>query len=376
MKKIAPLVSIVVVNYNGRQYLKKCFRALSKLNYPGNKIEILMVDNCSDDDSVNLVKKNFPKVKILKNDINNYARANNLGAKKAKGDFIAFINNDVQVHKNWLVELINVMHREKRLGIAGGKILFIDGRIHSTGHEEYPNFCWGDRGFRHEDKGQYENVEEVPSLCGAAVLFRKSCLDQIGLFDEDFIMYLEDVDMCFRCTRDNWKVLYVPKSIAKHHFRGTSSAESARYFSERNRLLLIAKHFPMQLGEALYGKGYFTGGENNIYDIFPLIFAKLLKSQRIDAIKANLPVIFKNFKNISVLEKSMLMDKIDEFNNSITQNKALIAELSRTNAQLHEQAQRVTKDIELKDALLREKEASQAELSRTNAQLHEQAQRV
>ncbi len=376
MRKITPLVSIVVVNYNGRKYLKKCFGALLKLNYPGNKIEILMVDNCSDDDSVNFVKKNFPKVKILKNDINNYARANNLGAKKAKGDFIAFINNDVQVHRNWLVELINVMHREKRLGIAGGKILFIDGRIYSTGHEEYPNFYWGDRGFRHEDKGQYEHIEEVPSLCGAAVLFRKSCLDEIGLFDEDFIMYLEDVDICFRCSKNKWKVLYVPKSIAKHHFRGTSRAELVRYFSERNRLLLITKHFPMQLGEALYGKGYFTGGENNIYDIFPLIFKKLLESQSMDAIKANLPVIFKNIQNISVLEKSILMDEIGKFKDIITHKETSQAELSRANAQLQEQVQRAAKDIELKDTLLRDKETSQAELSRANAQLQEQVQRA
>ncbi|TAN59545.1 glycosyltransferase family 2 protein, partial [bacterium] len=346
MKKTAPLVSIVVANYNGYKYLKGCFGSLFKLNYPKDRIEIIMVDNCSEDDSVEFVEKNFLKVSILKNDINNYARANNLGAKKAKGDFIAFVNNDIQVHRKWLAELINVMHVEKRSGVAGGKILLRDGRIHSAGHEEYPDFYWGDRGFRHEDKGQYEHIEEVRSLCGAAILFRKSCLDEVGPFDEDFVMYLEDIDMCLRCSRKGWKVLYVPKSIAKHYFRGTSSAESARYFSERNRLLLIAKHFPMQLGEALYGKGYFTGKENNIYDISPLLFTKLLECQSVDFIKANLPLIFKNFKKISVLEKSILMDRAEEFKNDSDKDRALIGELSLANSGLKEQLQAAARDIE------------------------------
>jgi GT2 family glycosyltransferase len=371
MDKIAPLVSIIVVNYNRSQYLKACFEALAKLNYPAGRVEILMVDNCSDDDSVSFVKNNFPKVRILENDINNYARANNLGVKNAKGDFIAFINNDIQVSENWLSELVNAMSKEKSLGAAGGKILLEDGKIQSTGHEEYPDFYWGDRGFRQEDKGQYERPEEVLSLCGAAVLFRKSCLKDIGFFDEDFIMYLEDVDMCFRCTQHKWKVIYVPESIAKHYFRGTSSAESVRYFSERNRLLLVAKHFPEQLGKALYGKGYFTQGENSIYDIFPLIFMKLFECQKIDALKANLPVIFKNLKNISTLEKSILMDEIK---NLVIQKEASLAEFSRVNnelacvnTQLDEQIQKAANDLKAQNCLLLEK---QDVLDQKEIQLH------
>ncbi|MDD5097393.1 MAG: glycosyltransferase [Candidatus Omnitrophica bacterium] len=380
MDKTAPLVSIIVVNYNRSQYLKACFEALAKLNYPAGRVEILMVDNCSDDDSVSFVKNNFPKVRILENDINNYARANNLGVKNAKGDFIAFINNDIQVSENWLSGLVNAMSKEKSLGAAGGKILLEDGKIQSTGHEEYPDFYWGDRGFRQEDKGQYERPEEVLSLCGAAVLFRKSCLKDVGFFDEDFIMYLEDVDMCFRCTKHKWKVMYVPESIAKHYFRGTSSAESVRYFSERNRLLLVAKHFPEQLGKALYGKGYFTQGKNNIYDIFPLIFMKLFECQKIDALKANLPVIFKNLKNISTLEKSILMDEIK---NLVIQKEASLAEFSRVNnelacvnTQLDGQIQKAAQDLGFKDKLLKEKEACLAELTNVNAQLHEQIQKA
>ena len=376
MKPKDPLVSIVVVNYNGSQFLKECFDSLFKLEYPAGGIEILMVDNCSEDDSIGLVKNNFPKVKILKNDVNNYTRANNLGIKHAQGDFVAFINNDVQVDRAWLVELMEVMKKEKRAGIVGGKILLEDGKLQSAALEEYPNFYWGDRGLRQEDRGQYEHLEEVQGLCGAAVLFRKSCLEEIGLFDEDFMMYLEDVDMCLRCAKKKWKVFYAPKSTAKHRFRGTSSDESVRYYSERNRLLLIARHFPAQLGGALFGQGYFTGSDNSIFDIFPLIFRKLLESQSAQELEANLPVIFTNLKNISALEKNILMDRIREFKITGMQNETALSELRRTNSALQADLQKAAREIELKDALLREKEDSLARLNRANGQFNEQLKKA
>ena len=376
MAKITPFVSIVIVNYNGRNYLEGCFKKLFGLDYPKNRLEIIMVDNGSADNSLRFVKKNFPKVRVLKNNINNYARANNLGASKAKGEYVAFINNDLEVEKRWLPELVKVMEKEKHVGVAGGKILLKDGKIHSAGHEEYPNFYWGDRGYRQDDKGQYNKIEEVVSLCGAAVLYRKSCLDQIGPIDEDFVMYLEDVDMCFRASKNKWKILYVPKSTAMHHFRGTGNSESIRYLSERNRLLLIAKHFPRQLGKALYGKGYFNGQERNIYDILGLIFIKLLNSQHIKNIKSLLPSIFKNLKNMSNLEKSILMDRVDEFKGFVSKKEALAAELSRANTELREHAQKLSKDLESKESVLKEKEALSVELNRSNAELNKKLQNI
>ncbi|HAZ10986.1 MAG: hypothetical protein A2047_00400 [Omnitrophica bacterium GWA2_41_15] len=357
MRETSPSVNIVVVNYNGKQYLKDCLSSLLRLNYPENKIKILMVDNCSDDGSVDFVKDNFQSVKIIQNDINNYARANNLGLKESRGEYIAFINNDIEVDKDWLIELLKVMDKEERAGAAGGKILLKDGKIQSTGHEEYPNFYWGDRGFRQQDKDQYGKIEEVISLCGAAILFRKTCLDEIGVFDEDFVMYLEDIDMCFRAAKKKWKILYVPKSIVKHYFRGTSDFESVRYFSERNRLLLIAKHFSEQLGKSLYGKGYFTVGEHSIYDLLPLIFSKLLACHGLNMVKAILPDIFKNFKNIAALENCILMDRIEESENIISQKQAFAEDLNRANSKLNDHVQKLSRDIESKDSILREKES-------------------
>jgi len=92
--KSEPTTSIVIVNYNGIKYLKNCFESLLKQNYPKNNIEILMVDNCSIDDSTEFTKKKYPSVKIIKNDENNYCKANNLGFKESKGKYIIFLNND------------------------------------------------------------------------------------------------------------------------------------------------------------------------------------------------------------------------------------------------------------------------------------------
>ncbi len=369
MNKITPLVSFVVVNYNGRQYLKECFSALSTLDYPKDKIEIFMIDNCSTDDSIKFMKKNFPNVKVFKNNVNNYARANNLGIKKSKGDYIAFINNDLQVSRNWLPELLKIMAEEKRAGAVSGKILLTDNRIHSTGHEEYPDFYWGDRGFKSEDKGQYEKIEEVISLCGAAVLFRRACLEDIGFFDEDFIMYLEDVDICFRAAKNKWKLFYAPKSIARHYFSGTSNPESVRYFSERNRLLLAAKHFPEKLGGALYGKGYFIQEQRSIYDVLPLVISKLLECHGADYVKSALPIICGHLKKISVLEKSILINKTGEFENIITQQEASIAELNEAKKELTQQARDMSNAVKAKDLLLEQQEASIAELSKAKKEL-------
>lgn len=355
MKGKLPFVSIITVNYNGVRHLKGCIESLRNLNYPENKVEIIMVDNCSTDESISFVKNNFPQVSVLKNDANNYARANNLGIKNSKGEFIAFVNNDVQLDREWLSELIKVMHIDRRAGVAGGKLFFKDRKIQSAGHEEYPDYYWGDRGFKQKDTGQYERIEEVSSLCGAAILFRKDCLKEVGFFDEDFIMYLEDVDMCLRCAKKKWKILYLPAAVAYHDFRGTTSAELVMYFSERNRLLLLAKHYPEKLGDALYGKGYFSGydraKQKNIFDLLPAVFAKIIEYNDRENILGALQSIFSSLKKIYNLENRLLSDQLESRDN-------LLREKEDSFAQLQKNLEHLNVELKTKDALLAKQEAS------------------
>jgi GT2 family glycosyltransferase len=373
MKKGLPFVSIVVTNYNGRRFLKDCLDSLFDLDYPKNKLEVIMVDNGSSDGSLNYVKENYLKVILLENNVNNYARANNMGIKKAKGKYVAFVNNDVRVDKGWLIELIKIMNGGKLIGAAGGKILMKDGRIQSVGHEDYPDFYWGDRGFRDKDKGQYDQVEEVISLCGAAVLFRKRCLEDVGCFDEDFVMYLEDIDICFRCTHKKWKIFYNPKSIAYHNFRGTSSPEVVEYFSERNRLLTLAKHFPDKLGDALYGKGYFSeyskNKGRNIFDILPIVFKKLIEFHKKEITSNSLISIFCSLKRISNLEKGLLLNQLESKDGLLKQKESSLEELRQANNQLGSRLDSLLQELESKDGLLKQKESSLEELRQANNQL-------
>jgi GT2 family glycosyltransferase len=244
MDQTYPFVSIITVNYNGKKFVDDFFAGIAELDYPKNKIEVIYVDNGSSDGSVFYVKKEFPEAIIIENTQNNYARANNLGIKKSRGELVAFLNNDTKVEPPWLKELVAGIESEPRIGAVGSKILMMDGRVQSTGHTEYPDYEWRDRGFGEVDQGQYEIMAEMPSLCGASVLYRRACLDDVGAFDEDFNMFLEDVDMAKRCHDKKWSFLYVPKSLVHHHYHGVMTKELEEYYVQRNRLLIVAKHWP------------------------------------------------------------------------------------------------------------------------------------
>jgi GT2 family glycosyltransferase len=309
MKKISdyPEVSVVVVNYNGKKYLERCFSSLAELDYKKERLEIIMVDNCSTDGSDIFVKGRFPHVKILHNDVNNYCKANNMGIRSSTGEFTAFLNNDAYVDKNWLKELLNIMKTDKRIGCAGSKILFPNGKIQSTGHKELPNFYWEDRGLRKIDKGQYDVSEEMNSLSLSSVLFRRSCLEDAGYLDEDFVMFLEDVDLCLRCRRKGWRIFYSPKSIAYHEFHGTADEKIVNYYIERNRLLLIAKHFPEKIGEYLYftqdsDKTERAGG---IYPLLSQVTLKLIASHEREITCAVMPAVFERARKTEALNKKI-----------------------------------------------------------------------
>ena len=302
-----PFVSIITVNYNGKEYLADLFGSLLKLNYPLDKLELILVDNGSIDDSIKFVIETFPQVRILKNDLNNYCTSNNLGIKSAKGEFIALINNDLRFDKDWLIELIKVIAQNEKIGMVSGKILFPDGKLQGTGHLELPNFYWLDRGFGEEDKGQYDESDEVPSISHCAVLYRKRCLDEAGLLDEDFNMFMEDVDMSVRAREKGWRLKYAPKGVTYHKLHGTMDDRMVDFVCERNRLLLIAKHYPRKLKDALLGKGYFN--QDEFVRILPDVFAKLIKHHNQETIISILPDIFEGLHKILNINREDLLQK-------------------------------------------------------------------
>jgi len=213
-----------------------------------------MVDNNSNDGSVEYIKKEYPGIKIICNLVNNYCRANNLGVLESKAEYVAFLNNDTEVDKRWLIELVKLIDADKSIGAVGSKILFKDGRIDSAGHKKMSDFYWIDRGHGEKDAGQYEEESEIVSVSNCASLYRKGALLEVGLFDEDLNMYMEDVDVSIRLKTKRWRIVYAPKSIVFHLHHGTARDEFATFYTERNRLLLIAKHYPEKLAESIHKK--------------------------------------------------------------------------------------------------------------------------
>ncbi|MFA5276526.1 MAG: glycosyltransferase, partial [Candidatus Omnitrophota bacterium] len=259
MKKKPPFVSIIIVNYNGKHLLGECLDSLLLLDYPKKQLEIIMVDNGSTDGSMELMKKNYPQVRVMKNKSNNYCQANNQAIRKARGEFLVLLNNDTKVEPDWLAAMVKVIVSNKKIGAVGSKILSLDGRIQSAGHAEFPYHYWGDKGFLEEDKGQYDLVREVKSVSNCSAMYRKAALRATGLFDEDFNMYMEDVDMAYRLRKNGWKIYLAPESRLFHKIHGSGQdSQEHSFYIEKNRLLFILKHFPEKLPEMVFGNGSIT----------------------------------------------------------------------------------------------------------------------
>jgi len=389
------LVSIIIVNYNGKHLLKECLTSVFSIDYPKDKYEVIVVDNDSQDDSVNYIKKNFPKVKIIESIKNlGFTGGNNLGIKRAKGEYYVFLNSDTRVDENWLKELV-ITAQDKNVGAVSSKLYyytpFLKLEIKSETHlkanlyndddfsplglivekarrDKYPDFdgCWYQSGFyqahgedlktrwtdgnglillpidddkeifrivihgvpsdfesqsKYEiklggkvinsgtirsndiesikieinksqfkkeliwlvqnagnaifksglgrdigavvkntnmaveefydfDTDYYQQSRKVVGLCGASFLIKKEIVDQIGLFNDNFFMYYEDVDLGLRLWKSGWDIVYQPKSIVYHKHRATTNKETTSFFIKlikKNHLLFLLLHFPLKI---------------------------------------------------------------------------------------------------------------------------------
>ncbi len=384
-----PFVSVVVLNYNGLRFLDGCLDSLVRLDYPGDRFEVVLVDNVSRDGSVEVAEKRFPQIRVVRNSRNlGFAAGNNVAMRGTRADYVVLLNNDTAVDTHWLSKLIEAAEQDPRIGACTSKLLFLHDRakiqLRATpfrpsdagstdqrelgvkvldartiqggetrdteylegfyGQEPSPEgpFRWSqatatlglrlfrgeraslrmivaatrphgetaqltlragdlilgnwvidsrtreievplpgqlvegtapviqnagtlllkegsgrDRGtivrgtevYQEEDRGQYDRQEEVFAGCGAALLLKRAMLEDIGLFDEDFFMYYEDMDLSWRARRRDWKILYVPEAVVRHIHCGSSVEWSPLflYHVERNRLLMLAKNAPLGL---------------------------------------------------------------------------------------------------------------------------------
>lgn len=260
-----PLVAVIIVTWNNSKDITECLTALFTQSYENFKV--LVVDNNSQDNTVEIVRTQFPQVDLhaLKQNLY-FAGGNNFGFEQAmqkyQPEFMAILNPDTKISPDWLNAQIELMQNDSRIGVIGPKVLFAEGfgtlDIKSTGQQKVINtagilpggFLFPyDRGFGEADKGQYEQTEDVYAVSGVSMLFRSEALKQVGYFFAPMQMYLEDVDLCLRLRKAGWRVVYTAKTELEHkHMQSTQQSNKGNYFywSRRNYLLLIWRHYSLR----------------------------------------------------------------------------------------------------------------------------------
>ncbi len=273
-------VAIILVNWNGKKDTLACLESLTKLKTQSaswrTKLKTYVVDNGSTDNSVVAIKKNFSDVEVIEVGENlGFAGGNNVGIRRALewgADYIWLLNNDTVVDHNALDALLGAFV-DKSVGVAGSKIYFASGHeFHkelyskeNLGHVlwyaggliDWQNMYASHRGVDEVDKGQNDKIAETPFITGCSMMIKKQVFEKIGLLDEKFFAYLEDLDFCLRAKQMGYKLVYKPQSILWHKNAGSSGVGSAlhEYYMTRNRLIVGMRYAPVRTKIALIREG-------------------------------------------------------------------------------------------------------------------------
>jgi GT2 family glycosyltransferase len=240
-----PLVSVIIPTHNGQNNLKECLSSIEKTKYP--KYEVLVVDAASTNGTRNMLKRDFPNVKVFRVGDIGYGETNNHGMIRSQGEYIISICDDYTVHPNWLDELVKVISSSKKIGIVGGKVYFYGtkNRIASAGGKITSSAPGISLGFGRNDCRKYNVIKETDFT--PVPMVARDILDKVGLWDPDYFLYFDDTDFCFRVKKAGYKVVYVPTAIFWHKIGGTTPLGSPRsmYLSCRNQIRFIMKNFPV-----------------------------------------------------------------------------------------------------------------------------------
>lgn len=241
-------ISIIIVNWNGAHHLLGCLTSLIEQTF--RDFEIIIVDNGSSDNSVSYIRDNFPQVRLVCLDHNRGFTGGNLaGYEVAQGRFIALLNNDTRVEQSWLEKMLEAMQSDRGVGICASRIV-IDGTdlIDSIG-DLFTTAFSGTKVGHLKPKKQYDRPHHVHGGCAAAILYRRSMLDEIGFLDDDFFFNHEDTDLNLRAWLCGWKCMYVPEAIVYHKVSATVGelSDMAVYHFSRNTVWVWLKNVPLSL---------------------------------------------------------------------------------------------------------------------------------
>ena len=225
-------LSVIIVSFNTKDILRDCLKSLTlNTQYKILNTETIVVDNGSADGSVEMVEKEFPNVRLIKNKKNlGFARANNQGIKIARGEYVLLLNSDTKIVDNALVKMVKFAKSDKKIGIVGPKLLNPDSTPQPSTAPFYTlpvtliSLFGGDRFLRQS----YKDIRKVDWVSGACFLIKREVVENIGLLDEKFFMYVEEMEFCFRAQKAGYQVYFYPQAEVIHQVRGSSSVGKQR----------------------------------------------------------------------------------------------------------------------------------------------------
>ena len=243
---VAPLASVVVPSLNGANLLPECLDSLAAQTYA--PLEVIVADGASTDGTQALLER-YPAVRLLRLQRNRGFSGNvNAGLRAARGEVLCLLNNDAQADADWVAACVEALEGRPGLGSVASKVLFSDRRtLNSAGDVLCRNGSARQRGVSQPDGPAWNTPGPVFGAMGGAAAYRRAMLADVGLFDEVFFMYLEDVDLAFRAQLRGWSCWYEPAARAYHRGSATGGGPLASFYNERNLIRLLAKDLPSGL---------------------------------------------------------------------------------------------------------------------------------
>jgi GT2 family glycosyltransferase len=245
-----PLVSVIILNWNGKRFLKDCLDSLHVQTF--RDFETILVENGSSDGSAEYVRESYPWVHLIPLSENiGFAGGNNRALKECSGEYIVTLNNDTKLEPDFLAALVAAAEADPRIGMVAAKMLnfYEKGRIDSVGVKVVPNGMGQNIGVGEQDRGQYDVPDDVFGPCAGAALYRRAMLDEIGFFDPAFFAYYEDLDLAWRGRLAGWRCVTAPGAVVYHVHSATSGKMSpfTVYQVQRNKWFVLLKNWPARL---------------------------------------------------------------------------------------------------------------------------------
>ncbi len=221
-------LTVSIVNFNAGDYLIRTLKSLEKVRDEA-LLEIFVVDNLSTDNSIKKAKEEFKNVHFIENKENvGFGVAHNQVLENLKTDYVLILNPDVEIKKGVISRMLAFMDQYPEVGISTCKVVFPTGRIDLTAHRGFPTprasllYFLGNDSLYHLTNRDFNVPHEIDSVAGAFMLIRKEILEKVGLFDQDYFLYAEEIDLCFRVKKAGYKIMYVP-DVKIVHYKGVST---------------------------------------------------------------------------------------------------------------------------------------------------------